>query len=53
MDFKQYLDIQPELQVALKNGEPVVALESTILSHGMPWPENMDFAHRVEQVVRA
>ena len=33
MDLKQYLDIQPELQVALKNGEPVVALESTILSH--------------------
>ena len=53
MDLKQYLDIQPELQVALKNGEPVVALESTILSHGMPYPENLSFAAEVEKVIRA
>jgi pseudouridine-5'-phosphate glycosidase len=51
--MNKYLDILPEIQEALAAGKPVVALESTILSHGMPWPENMDFAHRVEQVVRA
>lgn len=48
-----YLDIKPEVREALEAGRPVVALESTILSHGMPWPENLDFAARVEEVVRA
>ena len=48
-----YLDIKPEVREALESGAPVVALESTILSHGMPWPENLDFAARVEEVVRA
>ena len=38
MNLEKYLDITPELQEAIKNGEPVVALESTILSHGMPYP---------------
>ena len=51
--MNRYLDIKPEVREALKAGAPVVALESTILSHGMPWPENLDFAARVEAVVRA
>ena len=50
--MNKYLDIQPEIKAALDAGKPVVALESTILSHGMPYPENLDFAARVERVVR-
>ena len=46
------LDIQPEIKAALDAGKPVVALESTILSHGMPYPENVEFAHKVEEIVR-
>ncbi|MBR2552040.1 MAG: pseudouridine-5'-phosphate glycosidase [Erysipelotrichaceae bacterium] len=49
----KYLSITPEIEEALKNGTPVVALESTILSHGMPYPENVEFAHKVEEVIRA
>ena len=52
MNLKDYLFIQPEIEAAVKAGKPVVALESTILSHGMPWPENLEFAHKVQQVVR-
>jgi len=51
--MKQYLDILPEIQRALDGNKPVVALESTILSHGMPYPENVAFAAEVEKVVRA
>ena len=51
--FEKYLDILPEIQQALDENKPVVALESTILSHGMPYPENLDFAHRVEEVIRS
>ena len=51
--MNEYLDIKPEVREALEAGAPVVALESTILSHGMPWPENLDFAAKVEAVVRA
>lgn len=51
--MNEYLDIRPEVREALEAGKPVVALESTILSHGMPWPENLDFAARVEEVVRS
>ena len=50
--MNKYLDIHPEVAEALRDGKPVVALESTILSHGMPYPENVDFAHRVEALVR-
>ncbi len=52
MSYKDYLSITPEIEEALKQGKPVVALESTILSHGMPYPENVEFAHKVEEVVR-
>lgn len=53
MSMEKYLDIVPEIREALKNNQPVVALESTILSHGMPYPENVEFAGEVEKVVRA
>lgn len=53
MSIKQYLDVLPEIQRALETNKPVVALESTILSHGMPYPENVGFAAEVEKVVRA
>ncbi len=48
----QYLDTHPEVAAALQRGAPVVALESTIISHGMPWPQNVETALRVEAVVR-
>jgi len=53
MRMHKYLSITPEIEEALNNGTPVVALESTILSHGMPYPENVEFAHKVEEVIRA
>ncbi len=53
MKMKEYLDVLPEIQQALDSNKPVVALESTILSHGMPYPENVSFAAEVEKVVRA
>jgi len=52
MNYKDYLSISPEIQTALAEGKPIVALESTILSHGMPYPENAEFAHKVEVVIR-
>ena len=50
--MNRYLDISPEVQVALTAGRPVVALESTIISHGMPWPQNASTALEVEQTIR-
>ena len=47
------LEIHPEVELALKNNKPVVALESTIISHGMPYPKNVETAFAVEEVVRA
>ena len=52
MTIKDYLSVAPEIQQAIDEGRPVVALESTILSHGMPYPENLEFAHNVEKIVR-
>ncbi len=46
------LDLHPEVADALRHGRPVVALESTIISHGMPWPQNAETAFRVEAAVR-
>lgn len=48
-----FLDIAPEVQSALSTGRPVVALESTIITHGMPWPQNAATAREVEADVRA
>ena len=53
MSFEKYLDVKPEIAQALAEGKPVVGLESTILSHGMPYPQNMEFAAKVEEIVRA
>jgi len=47
-----YLNINPEIKTALANNLPVVALESTIISHGMPYPQNKETALQVEQIVR-
>ena len=47
-----HLDIQPEIQQALRKNEPVVALESTIITHGMPWPTNVETALAVEEIIR-
>lgn len=50
--LKKYLDINPEVLKAIKRGDPVVALESTIISHGMPYPQNVETAFNVEKIVR-
>ena len=50
--MNQHLDILPEVKEALEQGKPVVALESTIISHGMPYPQNVETARRVEEIVR-
>ena len=50
--MNRYLDIAPEVQEALANGKPVVALESTIISHGMPYPQNVETALNVEKIIR-
>ena len=51
-NMQKYLCVTDEILDALHAGRPVVALESTILSHGMPYPQNVEFAHKVEQIVR-
>lgn len=47
-----YLSIHPEIKAALSDGRPLVALESTIIAHGMPYPQNVETARRVEETVR-
>ncbi len=51
-NMKNYLEIAPEVQQALAANKPVVALESTIISHGMPYPQNKETALAVEKIVR-
>ena len=53
MELNSYLDIHPEVEKALKSKLPIVALESSIISHGMPYPENIETALMVEDTVRA
>ena len=50
--MNKYLDISPEVKAALEAGKPVMALESTIISHGMPYPKNVETALLVEQTLR-
>ncbi len=50
--MNKYLDVSPEVQQALADGKPVVALESTIISHGMPYPKNVETAMLVEKTIR-
>ena len=50
--MNRYLEVSPEVQQALDQGKPVVALESTIISHGMPYPQNVETALNVERIIR-
>jgi pseudouridine-5'-phosphate glycosidase len=50
--LNQYLDVAPEVKAAVEAGKPVVALESTIISHGMPYPQNVETALNVEKIIR-
>jgi pseudouridine-5'-phosphate glycosidase len=50
--MKEYLELSPAVKAAMMAGEPVVALESTIISHGMPYPQNVETALRVEEAIR-
>lgn len=52
LDLKKYMDVTSEIEEAVRTGKPVVALESTILSHGMPYPENVAFAKEIEKIIR-
>lgn len=53
MKLNSYLDVHPEVENALNSKQPIVALESTIISHGMPYPKNIETALMVEDTVRA
>ncbi|NGP16410.1 pseudouridine-5'-phosphate glycosidase [Devosia aurantiaca] len=53
MSGKAYLSVSNEVEAALASGKAVVALESTIITHGMPFPQNLDMAREVEEVIRA
>lgn len=53
MALNKYLDIAPEVAQAIADGRPVVALESTIISHGMPYPQNVETALKVEGIIRS
>lgn len=50
--MNEYLCVAEEVRDAIETNQPVVALESTILSHGMPYPENLEFAGNVEKIIR-
>ena len=52
MSLNKYLDVSPEVAAAVAAGKPVVALESTIISHGMPYPQNVETALKVEAIIR-
>ena len=52
MSLNKYLDVAPEVAEAVAAGKPVVALESTIISHGMPYPQNVETALKVESIIR-
>ena len=52
MLLNKYLDVNPEVAAAIAEGKPVVALESTIISHGMPYPQNVETALNVERIIR-
>ncbi len=52
MNLEKYLQVSQEVREALAAGKPVVALESTIISHGMPYPQNVETALNVERIIR-
>ena len=51
--MNEYLALSPEVAAALANNLPIVALESTIIAHGMPYPQNVQTAREVEAIIRA
>nr|HPN61346.1 pseudouridine-5'-phosphate glycosidase [Bacilli bacterium] len=51
-NFNPLLDIKEEVKQALLHHQAVVALESTIISHGMPYPQNVEMAKKTEQIIR-
>ena len=53
MAIPDWLTVADEVRAALDAGRPVVALESTLISHGLPWPTNLDTARAAEDAVRA
>ncbi len=50
--LKKYVDYSDEVKKAMEEGRPIVALESTIISHGMPYPMNLETAKAVEEIIR-
>ena len=50
--MNEFLKVSDEVRTAIQEGKPVVALESTIISHGMPYPKNVETALNVERIVR-
>ncbi len=50
--MNSYLDYTPEVKKALQNQRPVVALESTLIAHGMPYPQNLETAQTLEKIIR-
>ena len=52
MNYEKYLSISKEVQEALDNNKPIVALESTIISHGMPYPKNVETALQVQEIIK-
>jgi pseudouridylate synthase len=53
MNIKPYIEYSDEVMQGKKNGKAIVALESTIISHGMPYPQNVQTAREVEDIIRA
>lgn len=52
-NYTKLIDIKPEVREALETSNPIVALESTIITHGMPYPQNIETALEVENIVRS
>src|SRR5690606_12754698 len=50
---RRMIDVADEVQAALESNQPVVALESTIIAHGLPYPDNLEIARELEEAVRA
>src|SRR5438445_8229108 len=53
MSKPSLLELHPEVAAALATGQPIVALESTLIAHGLPWPVNLETARAAESAVRA
>jgi pseudouridine-5'-phosphate glycosidase len=53
MEYAVFLQIQPKVKRAIERGQPVVALESTVIAHGLPYPQNLETALKLEEVVRS